>query len=82
MAHRATFTQSIGRKSGRGCLHGARQEYVVHDALLSSIDEATSLEQMPGALKTQKTAPAGGDFSRTGLLADNDGLSSSEVVSP
>ena len=58
MAHRATFTQSPGRKSGRGCLHGARQEYVVHDALLSSIDEATSLEQMPVALKMQKTVPA------------------------
>jgi hypothetical protein len=59
MAHRATFTQLTRRKSGRGCLRGARQEYVVHDALLSSVnDESSSLEQLRAALKKQKAAPA------------------------
>jgi hypothetical protein len=65
-------------ESGRGY---ARQGYVFHDDLLSSIDSASSLEQIAVGLKTTK-AVLRRHFDCAGLLADNVGLSSFEVASP
>jgi hypothetical protein len=62
MIHRATFLRATERKAGLGY---ARQGYVFHDGLLSSVDSASSLEQIAAGLKTKRAAPAGASSTAT-----------------